>query len=89
MKPNARNKETIALMGVGLRFKNCIAQYGSELVALTAQTWDTSVCQWMGNYWDVLVDLYAQEGLSDLVIFVRVRHSGTDYLIGIVSVYVP
>jgi hypothetical protein len=66
------------------------SSYGATLVALPEEAWQTSVCQWMRSYWDVLVDLYTmQEGPSDLVLAVRVFERGADFEFEVESVHVP
>ena len=67
-----------------------IADYGVRLTTLSKETWDTSVCQWMQDYWEVLIDLYTQEeGESDLVLSVRVYEEASSYIFKIQSVHVP
>jgi hypothetical protein len=34
-----------------------IAVYGDELTSLLEESWDRAVYIWMGEYWDVIVDL--------------------------------
>ena len=70
--------------------KGNIEGYGARLISLPEDAWSTSACQWMGSYWDVLVDLFTEkEGASDLVLSVRVRESSAGYLFDVVSVHVP
>lgn len=72
------------------RIESNIKNYGCRLVNLPEDTWNTSVCQWMVGYWDVLVDLYtAEEGLSDLVLAVRVYEKNNSFEYEIHMVYVP
>ena len=67
-----------------------IKGYGAQLTSLPEDTWQTSVCQWMIGYWDVLVDLYTvEEGASDLVLAMRVYQKGSDFDFEILSVHVP
>lgn len=67
-----------------------IADYGETLIELPAETWPTSVAQWMGTHWDVLVDLWTLgEGRSDLVLGARVYETETAYRYQIGIVYVP
>ncbi|CAN1209174.1 hypothetical protein TUMEXPCC7403_03060 [Tumidithrix helvetica PCC 7403] len=69
---------------------NYILEYGQTLVELPEQTWDSSVCIWMGKRWDILVDLWTQsEGRSDLVLGAKVMESGSDFVVDIGMVYVP
>ena len=70
--------------------KNYIEEYGENLIHLPCETWDSSVCIWMGNHWDVLVDLWTSgEGRSDLVLGAQVSESEDGYIIDIGMVYAP
>ena len=72
------------------RIASNIKAYGAQLTILPEETWQTSVCQWMREYWDVLVDLYTvEEGASDLVLAMRVYEKGSAFDFEILSVYVP
>ena len=72
------------------RIYNNIEAYGDQLASLPEETWETSVCRWMGNWWLVLVDLSTlEEGTSDLVLFTRVYEDGQSYRFEIESVHVP
>ncbi|MEM9301901.1 MAG: hypothetical protein AAGE01_07305 [Pseudomonadota bacterium] len=67
-----------------------VRDYGEELVELPADTWATSISLWMGDRWDVLVDLWTQgEGHSDLVLSANVSESGDGFVFEINMVYVP
>jgi hypothetical protein len=67
-----------------------IADYDETLTELPDESWDTSVAQWMGSHWDVLVDLWTLgEGRSDLVLGARVYETETGYRYKIGIVYVP
>lgn len=66
-----------------------INSYGCSLVDLPEETWITSVCQWTGHHWDVMVDLFTEDGLSDLVMFVRVSGDDGGYSFTVDSVHVP
>ncbi|NRF25891.1 hypothetical protein HRJ45_12450 [Vibrio coralliilyticus] len=67
-----------------------VKDYGENLVALSEQTWDSSVCMWMETHWDVLIDLWTEtEGLSDLVLQAKVFESKDGYKYQIEMVYVP
>ncbi|WP_125557957.1 DUF7668 domain-containing protein [Pseudoalteromonas rubra] len=67
-----------------------IEEYGETLICLPEETWETSVCQWMESYWDVLIDLYTSEsGLSDLVLVVRVYERGGSYYFEVNSLHIP
>jgi hypothetical protein len=70
--------------------KMAVHDYGARLASLPEDAWNTSVCQWMLTYWDVLIDLFTiEEGASDLVLTVRVREDGPGYAFEVQSVYVP
>ena len=67
-----------------------IQDYGEELSSLPAETWASSVCQWMDGHWEVLVDLWTRnEGRSDMVLSVRVSEQEVGYCYQIDMVYVP
>ncbi len=67
-----------------------IADYGCTLIELPPETWETSVCIFMGSYWSVLIDLWTkEEGASDLVLSARVFEVDDGYSIRIDLVYVP
>ena len=67
-----------------------IKSYGEELVELSEQTWISSVCIWMGEWWEVLIDLCtASEGVSDLVLRTKVLESENGYFFQVEMVYVP
>jgi hypothetical protein len=67
-----------------------IQDYGEELTSLPAETWTSSVCQWMDGHWEVLVDLWTRnEGRSDMVLSLRVSEHEAGYCYHIHMVYVP
>lgn len=67
-----------------------IQEYGISLAPLPEDTLSTSVCQWYGEYWDVMVDLYStDEGTSDLILQVRIYEGEEEYIFDVLSVYVP
>jgi hypothetical protein len=67
-----------------------LADYGATLVELPDDTWRTSVAQWMGTGWDILVDLWtAEEGRSDLVLAGWVDETDAGPHLTIHMVYVP
>lgn len=68
---------------------NNIEDYGAQLISLPEETWRTSVCQWLGKHWDVMVDLFTDEGASDLILHVRVYENGSAYTFEVHLVYVP
>jgi len=72
------------------QIKEYIQDYGEELIQLPNETWESSVCIWMGSHWDVLIDLWTSgEGRSDLVIGAKVSETENGYNIDIGMVYVP
>ena len=72
------------------RIAKNVASYGGRLTNLPEDAWVTSVCQWMRDYWDVLVDLYVlEEGESDLVMSIRVYEERGYYVFEVISVHVP
>jgi len=71
-------------------FRANTAAYGEEFGNLPDQTWESSLVQWMGNRWDVLVDLFSSRGeRTDLVMFVEVVEGAKGYEFRIDSVHVP
>jgi hypothetical protein len=72
------------------QIRRYIEDYGTTLVPLPSQTWDSSVCIWTGSYWDVLIDIWTEEeGRSDLVLSARVSEADSDFSVEIHMVYVP
>ena len=72
------------------QIRNYIAEYGATLVELPDDTWRTSVAQWMGTHWEILVDLWtAEEGRSDLVLGGDVVETSAGPLLAVSLVYVP
>lgn len=72
------------------RVSGNIKAYGCTLISLPSACWDTSVCMWQLDYWEVLVDLFTvEEGRSDLALNVRVYQRPTDFTFKVQLVYVP
>lgn len=72
------------------KIRDYVNAYGATLVALPATAWDTAVCIWTGDYWDVLIDLWTkEEGPSDLVLQLRVSEVSSVYLVAVYLLYVP
>lgn len=64
--------------------------YGDTLTPLPDDAWRTSICRWMGRYWQLLIDLFTdEEGQSDLVLFVDAYENGNSYRFQVRSVHVP
>jgi hypothetical protein len=67
-----------------------VSEYGENIVNVPEESWKTSVCQWMGSHWQVLIDLWTSEsGRSDLVLSACVIEDGAQYRFRIDGVYVP
>ncbi|MCE9575998.1 MAG: hypothetical protein K8W52_22795 [Deltaproteobacteria bacterium] len=67
-----------------------VEDYGETLAELPEETWRSSVSQWMGNHWEVLVDLWTLEsGRSDLVLHLLVREDADGFRFEIHLLYVP
>lgn len=72
------------------QIQNYIRDYGATLIDLPESTWNTSACIWVGDRWDVLVDLSTQEeGSSDLVLQAQILETSDDYVVHVYMVYVP
>lgn len=72
------------------QIKGYVEQYGEALAELPHDSWSSSVSQWMGSHWDVLVDLWtAESGRSDLVLSAHVSEEGEGYRFRIEGIYVP
>ncbi|MUH72024.1 hypothetical protein [Psychrosphaera haliotis] len=73
-----------------LHIQSYIESYGEELIELPIETWDSSIYIWMGNHWNVIIDLWTRaEGRSDLVLSAKVYEDNNEYLFDINMVYVP
>jgi hypothetical protein len=67
-----------------------IDEMGVRLAELPDGTWSTSVCIRMGEWWDVLVDLYdVEQGRIDLVLPARVRKAKVGIVISLDMIHVP
>lgn len=72
------------------QIKEYIEDYDDALIPIPDNGWASSVCLWMGDHWDVLIDLFTEsESPSDLVLSAKVFENGTDYDFRIQMVYVP
>lgn len=66
-----------------------IEDYGETIVDLPEDTWDSSTFLWMGDRWNVLIDLWTEkEGHSDLVLKAEVKEGSSGYLVVVEMVYV-
>lgn len=76
--------------GTAAQIEQGLADHGATLIELPEEAWETSIAQWMGDHWEVLIDLWTQEeGCSDLVLHVVVAESGADDRFSVHLVYVP
>lgn len=67
-----------------------IESYGEELTELPPEIWGSSIYLWMGNHWDVIIDLWTLgEGQSDLVLSAKVYETNNEYTFKIEMVCVP
>jgi hypothetical protein len=67
-----------------------IQEYGAKLIWLPQESWATSVCIWMGDHWDALIDLWTEEeGRTDLVFQAYVSEVDSEFLVTVYMVYVP
>jgi len=72
------------------QIRTYVQEYGAKLVSLPHESWATSVCIWMGDHWDALIDLWTEEeGSSDLVLQVHVSEVDAEILVTVYMVYVP
>ena len=72
------------------RIRLNVSHYGETLTRLPDDTWNSSVAQWMGTHWEVLVDLWTIEsGRSDLILRVFVFETGDGFRFEVDSVHVP
>ncbi len=75
---------------IALANKSYVADYGEVLISLAEEAWETSCAQWMGDFWQIIVDLYTEdEGRSDLVLNGRVMEKDGNISIEIGLIYVP
>jgi hypothetical protein len=67
-----------------------VSQYLETLTELSDDTWNSSVAQWMGTHWEVIVDLWTVEsGRSDLILSVFVSETDDGFRFEVDSVHVP
>ncbi|MEP7706758.1 hypothetical protein [Paraglaciecola sp. 25GB23A] len=70
--------------------RNYISDYGETLVPLQNETWESSCAQWMGDHWDIIIDLFTEsEGLSDLVLTGKVCENNVKIQFKVGLIYVP
>lgn len=67
-----------------------IKDYPDAIGPLRPVTWDSSIYMWMGNEWEILIDLSTAEGkTSDLVMHLKIKESVEGYIIEPGLIYVP
>ena len=72
------------------QIRSYIQDYEAELVDLPEETWTSSTCIWLGNRWDVLIDLWSlSEGRSDLVLSLQVSEVQSGFEFTVYMVYDP
>ena len=84
--PNVEPVDT----GTAAQIENYILDYGETLTPLTEEAWERSCAQWVGDHWDVIVDLCTEsEGVSDMVLSGKMRELETGLSFEVHMVYVP
>ncbi len=72
------------------QIESYVQEYGATLIELSEETWNSSVCIWLGQRWDALIDLWtASEGRSDLVLQLHISEAEEGFLFHVYMVYVP
>lgn len=70
--PTGEGIRSVGAETAKINFEN-IEDYPDATGPLNDASWDTSICVWTGNHWDVLVDLTTLSGeRSDLVLHAKV-----------------
>ena len=76
--------------GIAAQMRDYVADYGEALAELPDDTWETSIAQWMGTFWEVLVDLYTiPSGRSDMVLHLHAFEAEDGFRFEIQLLYVP
>jgi hypothetical protein len=88
-KSNIPNLEPISAQ-TAKQISDSIQNYGKRLIELPEESWRSSACIWVGNKWDVLIDLWTEdEGASDLVLSAWVTEEQNSFKFYVYMVYVP
>lgn len=66
-----------------------VISYGAELDFATDSIWEYSRYIWSIDHWEVLVDLFSNRQITDLVLFLHVTIVNESYVFEIDSVHVP
>ena len=89
LEPGVANVEPISA-STAAQIEGYVEHYPATLTSLPEATWDSSVCIWDGNHWEVLIDLWTrEEGPSDLVLHAHVRPVDAGFSFNVQGVYVP
>ena len=73
-----------------VQIEEYIIDYGETLITLPSETWESSICLYMGDSWDILIDLWTEsEGRSDLALSATVKETESGYIVHVGMVYVP
>ncbi len=87
--PNGDGIRSVNAKVAKLNFEN-IEDYPDATGPLRDVSWDTSICVWEGDHWQVLVDLTTVSGeRSDLVLHAKVFEVGDRVEIEPGLIYVP
>jgi len=87
----APNQEGVAPIGdeVARLIAENIKAYGDGLAPLNDEVWARSVYRWMGDWWDLLLDLTTlKDPVSDLALHIKVLNA-PDYIFVLRGVWVP
>ena len=72
------------------RITENILDYGGKLASLDGASWETSICCYTGEYWEVLIDLSTvPEKVSDLVMFLDIKEDNGKMNFAVTSIHVP
>jgi hypothetical protein len=72
-----------------INFAN-ITDYPDRLGPLAEKAWETSVCIWASDHWDILVDLSDENGeTTDLVLHATIYEEGQEFILESGLIYVP
>lgn len=86
---NLMNVDPLKIEDIKL-IRDSIKYYGDKLISLSDKTWGTSICRWMIDHWQVMIDLSTlREEQSDLVLFVKVNEENGHYRFKVQSLHVP
>ena len=88
--PNVRPLGDADAADIRKNLDDFMSEIGDRLVSLPDETWESSQAQWVGDRWDILIDLWAEKsGVIDLVIYANAHEVEGGYLIEVRDVHVP